>query len=61
MIREHANRCFSGWEVSACYLQGYHDPDILFYRGSGTLNQEWLDISDIFLPDTSVAPELFSE
>lgn len=48
MIGVHANRCFSGWGVSACYLRGYHDPDILFYRGSGALNQEWHWISVTF-------------
>lgn len=51
MIGVHANRRSSGWGVktfSACYLQGYHDPDTLFYRGSGALNQEWHWISVTF-------------
>lgn len=51
MIRVHANSHSSGWGVktfSACYLQGYHDPDTLFYRGSGALNQEWHWISVTF-------------
>lgn len=51
MIGVHANRRSSGWGVktlSACYLQGYRDPDTLFYRGSGALHQEWHWISVTF-------------
>lgn len=31
-----------------CHLESYRDPDILFYQGSGALNQKWNWISVTF-------------
>lgn len=50
MTGVHANRCSSGRGVKtlpACHLQGYHDPDTLFYCGSGALNREghWISVT----------------
>lgn len=37
-----------GGGAPACHLQSDHDPDILFYQGSGALNQKWHWISATF-------------